>query len=97
MAVSKFPVNDRAAHDELMLTDKDYAKAFYSCSIPLGRKFTVSLECMDQLGSTDLMASLFSKEQVLVAGCKVTRISFSDESEKLIEIKAKLQEILSTP
>jgi len=83
-------------HNAKMKTDPAYKERFDLLSIEPGRKITVGMTCFNQYQSQKLMSSLYSKDQVLVAGCRVERIDFTDISSRFETLKTEIKKLVDT-
>ena len=74
-------------HEELM-QDPD---AFDFISIPVGRRFSISLECVNRKESAAILPSMYNN--TLLAGCKVLSVGTVDFYEKYEELKNKVKDL----
>jgi acyl carrier protein len=81
-------------HDVKMRTDTEYRNRYNLSRIPKGRIFTVSLQCVDEEASVELMATMFSKPTKLLAGCEILRIDMRDEGTLHLSLKNQMKALL---
>jgi acyl carrier protein len=85
---------EETEHEMKMRTDEDYRERFEATTIPVGRRFSVVFECVDQQASAALTESLFGKDKVLVAGCTVQEIANRDLHATLSTLQQNLKALV---
>ena len=87
---------EESEHEIKMRTDPEYKERYLMTRIPKGRIFTVSLRCVDEEASVDLMVAMFSKQPnlKLLAGCEVLRIDMRDEGVLHGSLRSKIKSLI---